>query len=290
MAQKSSDKPEAKAQKSRFFRVATEGATTDGRAISREQIEQMAKTFSPAKYGARVWMEHIRSLYPDSPFRAYGDVTAVEARDVEDGKLALFAQIKPLPELVAMNKAGQKIYTSIEIHPKFADSDQAYLTGLAVTDSPASLGTEALKFAAQHPEASMFSARKAGDRKDVLFSEAIEVELVFEDDESAETEGAVSKFNAVLSGLLQKFKGKSKDDDARFTEIIKGFEAFGAYAETQEKAHDDLKTEHDTLAKKFTELTGKHDALVKRLEETPESGFTARPPASGGDGVAKTDC
>lgn len=290
MAQKSSDTSAAKPLKSRFFRVATEGATTDGRAITREQIDQMASNFNPAKYGARVWMEHIRSLYPDSPFRAYGDVQALEARDVEDGKRALFAQIKPLPELVAMNKAGQKIYTSIEIHPKFADSEQAYLTGLAVTDSPASLGTEALKFAAQNPEVSMFSARKGADRKDVLFSEAIEAELVFEDDEATDNAGAVSKFSAVLSGLVQRFKGKSKDDDTRFAEVLKGFEAFGTYAEAQEKAHDDLKTEHDALAKKFTDLMDKHDALVKRLEATPESGFTARPPATGGDGAVKTDC
>lgn len=33
-----------------------------------------------------------------------------------------------------MNKAGQKIYTSIEMHPKFADSGEAYMTGLGVTD------------------------------------------------------------------------------------------------------------------------------------------------------------
>lgn len=85
MAQKTSDKPAEKPLKSRFFRVATEGATTDGRAITREQIEQMAKNFDPSKYGARVWVEHMRGLYADSPFRAHGDVLAVEARDVEEG-------------------------------------------------------------------------------------------------------------------------------------------------------------------------------------------------------------
>jgi len=288
MAQKTSDKPAAKPLKSRYFRVATEGATTDGRAITREQIEQMAKNFDPAKYGARVWVEHMRGLYADSPFRAHGDVLAVEARDVEEGKRALFAQIKPLPELVAMNKAGQKIYTSIEIHPKFADTGEAYLTGLGVTDSPASLGTEVLTFAAQKPETSPFTKRKS--HADALFSEAVHAELVFEEDEAPESEAKASMFSAVLDGLLKRVTGKAKDDDARFSEVLKGFEAFGTYAEAQEKAHDDLKTEHDALAKKYTELSGKHDALVKRLEETPESGFTARPAASGGDGATKTDC
>lgn len=281
MAQKTSDKTAEKPLKSRFFRVATEGATTDGRAITREQIDQMAKNFDPAKYGARVWVEHMRGLYSDSPFRAHGDVLAVEARDVEEGKRALFAQIKPLPELVAMNKAGQKIYTSIEMHPKFADSGEAYMTGLGVTDSPASLGTEVLTFAAQKPETSPFTKRKS--HAEALFSEAVHADLVFEEDDAAETEAKGSKFSAVIDGLVKRFTGKTKDDDARFAEVLKGFEAFGAYAETQEKAHD-------ALAKQFAELSAKHEALVKRLEETPESGFTARPPASGGDGGVKTDC
>lgn len=288
MAQKTNEKTDAKPLKSRFFRVATEGATTDGRNITREQINQMAKNFSPVKFGARVWLEHMRGLYPDSPFRAYGDVTAVEARDVEEGKRALFAQIKPLPELVAMNKAGQKIYTSIEIHPKFADTGEAYLTGLGVTDSPASLGTEVLTFAAQKPETSPFAKRKS--HAEALFSEAVHTELVFDEDETPEAEPKASKFSAVLDGLVKRFTGKTKDDDTRFAEVLKGFEAFGTYAEAQEKAHDDLKTEHDALAKKFTDLMDKHDALVKRLEATPESGFTARPPATGGDGAVKTDC
>ncbi|RZJ62951.1 MAG: GPO family capsid scaffolding protein [Acidovorax sp.] len=286
MAEKTATKPSEKPLKSKFFRVATEGATTDGRAITRDQINQMAKNFDPAKYGARVWVEHMRGLYADSPFRAHGDVLAVEARDVEDGKRALFAQIKPLAELVAMNKAGQKIYTSIEVHPKFADSGEAYLTGLGVTDSPASLGTEVLTFAAQKPETSPFTKRKS--HAEALFSEAVHTELEFEEDEAAEPKA--SKFSAMLDGLVKRFTGKANDDDARFAEVLRGFEAFGTYAEAQEKAHDDLKAEHAALAKNFTELSGKHDALVKRLEETPESGFTARPPASGGDGAAKTDC
>ena len=46
------------ATKSRFFRVATEGATTDGRAIEKKWIQQMAKNFDPKKYGARIWLEH----------------------------------------------------------------------------------------------------------------------------------------------------------------------------------------------------------------------------------------
>lgn len=41
-----------------------------------------------------------------------------------------------------MNKAAQKVYTSMEIQPNFANTGKCYLVGLAVTDDPASLGTE----------------------------------------------------------------------------------------------------------------------------------------------------
>lgn len=58
---------------------------------------------------------------------------------------ALFGKIQPLDELVSMVKAGQKVYTSMEIRPNFANSGKCYLVGLAVTDDPASLGTEYLE-------------------------------------------------------------------------------------------------------------------------------------------------
>ena len=288
MAKKTESQGGDKPQKSRFFRVATEGATTDGRAIERAQIDQMAKNFDPAKYGARVWVEHMRGLYPDSPFRAHGDVIAVEARDVEDGKRALFAQIKPLPELVAMNKAGQKIYTSVEIHPKFADSGEAYLTGLAVTDSPASLGTEALKFAAQHPEASMFTHRK-GERKEVLFSEAIPAELVFEDADDEDSGGTAAKFAETLRGVVSRFKKKGQTDDARFSEVVAGFEELGEALEASADAHDKLAQDHTALAKKFNQLQADHDALVKKLEGTPSDQHSQRPPATGGGAQVLTE-
>ena len=66
-----------KAQKSKFFRVATAGATTDGRKIEAVQLQQMAKTYDRAKYGARIFVEHIRGLNPEWGFRCMGDVIAL---------------------------------------------------------------------------------------------------------------------------------------------------------------------------------------------------------------------
>lgn len=277
------------AQKSKFFRVATEGATTDGRQIERAWIQQMAKNFDPKKYGARIWLEHYRGIYPDSSFRAYGDVVAVEAREVEDKKVALFAMIEPLPELVAMTKSRQKIYTSIEVTPKFADTGEAYLTGLAVTDSPASLGTEVLSFAQQKPEANPLAGRKSN--KDALFSEAIEASLEFE--EAAADDALARKFSDRIKGIVASFTGKAKSDDERFAAIAEGLESIGTAVTEQVQKHS---TALATAEKALAELSAKHGELNKQftalhvqLDITPAH-HSQRPPATGSSAAVQTDC
>ena len=279
------------AQKSKMFRVATEGATTDGRRIERAWIEQMGKNFDPKKYGARVWLEHMRGMYPDSSFRAYGDVLSVESRAVEDGKLALFAEIAPLPDLVAMTtKDKQKIYTSIEVNPKFADTGEAYLVGLAVTDSPASLGTEVLSFAAQHPSANPFTSRKSSP--DSLFSEAIEAALEFEDDTA--DDGKATGALKAMKDAIGKFTGRFKKQDGDLGELIS---AVGEMAESFGTLADQHAADSQALAKlskDFATLQTQHTALQAKFDtiDTTDAGkHTQRPPATGHDPkLQKTDC
>lgn len=277
------------AGKSKFFRVAREGDTTDGRKIERSWIEQIASNFNREKYGARIWMEHLRSLLPDSPFKAYGDVIAVKAEEVQfdDGKkLCLFAQIEPTPELVAMNKAKQKIYTSCEISPNFANSGQAYLVGLAVTDSPASLGTEMLAFAATAKE-NPLAPRKQDPAN--IFTEAHEVTLEFEDEGQSLGDTLFNKVKGLL-GI------KDKTNEALFADQSKAIETVAlSQADTMkklsqvEKEMADLgaqvrlhKEALDARAKEFTELQAK-------LSQEPEGG-NQRPPATGGKNTVETDC
>lgn len=276
----------AKKPVSKFFRVAVEGATSDGRVIDRAMLEEIAATYDPKAYGARVNMEHIRGLSPSSEFGAYGDVMAVKTGEVEifgAKKLALFAQISPTDELVAINKKRQKIYSSLEIRPKFADTDKAYLIGLAVTDNPASLGTEMLEFAAKNPKANPFAARK--EQPDDLFTAAEEFTLEIED---APDDGALAKFRAAVAGALAKFGARSATDDARFTAVAEGFEqigdAFAAHVTaTEQKLSARDKTISDLQAA-VADLKAKYSVL-----DTTPSG-TTRPLATGGNGTTKTDC
>ena len=127
------------------FRVAREGQTVDGRELTRQEIQEMADTYNLEHYAGRINIEHLSGWSPEPPFNAYGDILKVEAVD-ENGKLHLYNEISALPNFVAMNKKGQKIYPSIEFYRNFAGTGKAYQIGLGMTDTPASLGTQAIKF------------------------------------------------------------------------------------------------------------------------------------------------
>ncbi|MBQ4864617.1 GPO family capsid scaffolding protein [Pseudoalteromonas sp. MMG013] len=268
---------------SKFFRVFTEGDTTDGRVVERGWIEDMAATYNTANYGARIWLEHIRSVLPDSPFKAYGDVLAVKAEEVEGGKLALFAQIDPTPDLIAMNKSRQKIYTSVEIDPDFAKSGKCYLAGLAVTDSPASLGTEMLEFSAT-AKTNPLADRK--QKPDNLFTAAVAIELEFEDSTEHKENGLFSK----VSSLLNKNK---KHNDGNFGDINQAVEtiaqSFSQFEANTQKQLETTTNHYNDLSEKHNQLQNAFDTLKEQLSNE-ESGGQGRAPATGGNGQVQTDC
>jgi hypothetical protein len=272
--------------RSNWFRVAVEGATSDKRIIKRTWLEQAAKNFNPSTYGARIWLEHYRSVMPDSPFKAYGDVLAVKTEEVDingQKKLALFAQVEPTSDLIAMNKAKQKIYTSIEIDDSFADTGEAYIVGLAVTDSPASLGTDVLAFSAQKPDANPFKDRHYSATS--MFTEALETELTFEEIEDKPSLGA-----QLFSKVQTLLGGKQAKDDAEFSQISEAVEAVAVHVKdlpdqlaAEKKFSAGLNTRLDQLSKDFTELKAK-------LSTTQDHSQKTRPPVTGGDNSVVTDC
>ncbi|ENT9722143.1 GPO family capsid scaffolding protein [Escherichia coli] len=128
------------------FRVAVSGATVDGREISGEHLKAAAESYDPSVYAARVNVEHYLSMLPNSDFSAMGDVTGLSAEDITDGPLkgrtALYAEIEPSARMKQLTDEGKKVYSSIELHPQFALNGNAYVVGLAMTDTPAT--TEAV--------------------------------------------------------------------------------------------------------------------------------------------------
>ncbi len=291
-----------KKYRSKFFRVAVEGDTTDGRVIERGWIQQMGGSYNPSLYGARINLEHIRGILPDSPFKAYGDVVAAKAEEVEiDGKkkLALFAQLEPTDALVSMvNNDKQKIYTSIEVSPNFAKTGGAYLVGLAVTDSPASLGTEKLSFAAKHPEAKLFDDRKLNAEN--LFTAAIESSIELEE-VSADGGDATGKLLSGIAGLLERFTGKATPPPAPVMppapEGAADAHAFAGLAEVLTGIHDGIKANGEQFAalrKDLDESRAEFSALEKKLSSTASNTQAFRPVVNGQNGqtgqTALTDC
>lgn len=269
------------ASKSKFFRVAVEGKTCDKRTIERSWLLDAAATYDPVKYRARVWLEHIRGMAPDSQFGAYGDVVGLKTEIVViDGveRVALYAQVKPSPSLVALNKNNQKLFSSVEIDPDFADSGRAYLVGLAVTDSPASLGTEALAFCASNPESTL-GRRKQNPAN--VFTVAEPVELSFEDDAEPAPQGE-SLFHKVRALLSRR----AANDDARFTDVTRAVETVATAAAEAERTASDAR---DALAQFRTETETQFAELRGLLDRTP-NGVPARPAAVGGGGSIVTDC
>ena len=266
--------PKPNSKTSKWFRVAVEGATTDGREIQKNWIEEMAAQYNPETYGARINCEHIRTFMPSGDFGAYGDILAAKAEEVEiDGKtkLALFVQLSPTDGLIELNKAGQKIYTSIEVEPKFADTGKAYLMGLAITDSPASLGTEALSFSAKH---GTFNNRKS--TASTLFTAAELTELDFTEEQPS----AIADLKAKFAALFTRVEKIQKDDSAKEFGVIS--DQFIQLFNQQLDSQDKYREQAEQLGEQITALKQQVDTLQEAFSSTDTE--PSRPPVDGGDG------
>ncbi len=287
--------------KTKSFRVAVEGDTVDGRTIERSWLTDIAATYNPATYGARVNKEHIVGLSGAEPFKAYGDVVSCSTEEIDmqlGGKtvkrLALRAEIDATDDLIALNRDRQKIYTSIEVAPNFANTGKAGLVGLAVTDTPASLGTEVLSFALKHPGLSP----NLPTPKDAANIFSLGLETTFElADAQAESSGFASIGDAIKAGfatlaatfkpapavvtppVVEDPKTPANDNDlAAFATKIGDQVAFAVAAA--------VKPANDAIAA----LTADFGTLKASVESTDIDPGSQRRAASGGKTYALTDC
>ena len=255
---------EDKKYKSKWFRIAVAGDTTDGREIQADWIIQMADNYDPNTYGARINMEHFRSVFPDGVFGAYGDVLALKTEKVDingEEKDALFAQIEPTQSLIELNKKKQKVYTSMEVDENFANKGSAYLIGLAVTDSPASLGTEMLQFAA-NAKVNPLADKK--QRPENLFTAAQEVTLEFEEvkEQQSYSAGLLDKVKKLFSKQEQTEKKSAEsfsEQEQAIVEIAQETANQGQVVTKLENDFNTLNTAHDQLQKDFNDLKNKLD-------------------------------
>jgi len=269
--------------KTKPFLLATAGSTVDGRVIDDKMLEEMASSYNPKTYGARLNIEHIRGISGEGPFRAYGDVVELSTGQVEvdfngkkENRLGLFGVFEVTDDAKRLNTAQQKVYPSIEIEPNFGGKGFSYLMGCALTDSPAAIATERLQFNRSLPGALTVPSDTAAV-------------LEFPDEPSGESGGGfLNALTSVLDGFASKFGAKEPEKPVTppadpetpptldFGVLRPLFEQLGqTFATGMDGLRTEMRTEIDGLA---VQLKKQQD----EQEATPATNFRQRPQGNGG--------
>ncbi|CAI0810306.1 Phage capsid scaffolding protein (GPO) serine peptidase [Serratia proteamaculans] len=125
--------------KSKWFLVAIEGVTTDGRIINAAQLKQMATNFNPDLFNVGVCVE-----FDDR--KNLSEVIEV-ALGSRGGKVALMARIVDTPSLRELSESAEKHQK--QIYPAIAmiERDEiSQLHGIGITSTPSVLNTDPLIF------------------------------------------------------------------------------------------------------------------------------------------------
>jgi len=277
-----------------FKCVATSGPTVDGRVIQPQWLYDMAETYNPATYTAKIWIDHMR-------YASYGSVRELKVEEAGD-KVKLYAKISPSRSLLQMNQVWQeKLHFSIEPTEDFAKTGKCYLTGLGMTDEPASLGTDEMRFSAVPGR--QFTARYAGELVPDLretddeerFSRTFFQKLsqFFKDETKEEETGDdpmdTEQFNAVkgtleatqqavegLAGSMQTFMETFKQPGEGGGNGAEGEGAGEAPAPAGSEEFTTLKESVETMTSAFTKMT-------ERMEKQAPGTFTLENHQPAGD-------
>lgn len=263
----------------KYFRVATEGKTADNRVILRSWLEQAAKNYNQNKYSAGIWVEHLRGYDPSSSFGRYGDVVSLKTEEGADGKLALFAQISPSHELLELNRKGKKLFGSIELSENFADTGEAYLVGLGITDSPASLSVERIQ---------LFSDRK--QHPDNVFSIGQELNFELEDEKNEDENKRSASLAEYVKKMFNHLRRENQSSKADLTEAIDPVVEGIVGLENQVNEYASELAQFREQIKALNEHVQSLEADLQTYSEEPANSSIDRPVIDGNSNYLLTDC
>ncbi|MBN2605985.1 MAG: GPO family capsid scaffolding protein [Thiotrichales bacterium] len=258
--------------------ILTAGATVDGRNVKPEVLEQIAETYNPEVYNARINIEHNQYGYK------LGSVVEVKAEEM-NGVMKLFARLKPTDYYLTLIQAGQKLHTSVEFVLDFAKTGKAYLTGLAVTDTPASLGTTEMHLSIQadgkDQTVQTFSTNeviKPQTKKTSLFDRLKSKE---EEPMDAATVQLLTEMNKTQSTVVQQLN-KMSDAMTTMTETLSKIGSGSGDSEAPVKDENGHSPEQFTqLQTAVDDLKGELSSVKEALEKFTDEGF--RHDATGAD-------
>ena len=271
--------------------IGVSGETADGRTILAKELQEMADQYDPEIYGARINLEHMNFLFPDFA-GGYGDVVELKAEPwaKDETKTALLAKLNITESLQKLWDSGQKIYTSMEITPRFADTKKAYLTGLAITDTPASLGTTANYTAAKNKaEEKIFTAYRQTETQEIAMTKPQDSNQ--DSNQAATTVKPLTEEHAesIFSRLFAKYFGKKEPEQPETPAINpeqpsepkdgKQFKQdgwdFGKAAQLIEKLDEKIEaqqTEYNALRAEFDKLKAEIEAAPYTSQRQEHSG------------------
>ena len=261
--------------------IGVSGETADGRTILAKELQEMADQYDPEIYGARINLEHMNFLFPDFA-GGYGDVVELKAEPwaKDETKTALLAKLNITESLQKLWDRGQKIYTSMEITPRFADTKKAYLTGLAITDTPASLGTTANYTAAKlKAEEKIFTAYRQTETQEIAMTQP-------QDSNQAENQAkplTEEHAESIFSRLFAKYFGKKEPEQPETPAINPeqpsepkdgqqfkqdGWDGFGKAAQLIEKLDEKIEAQQT----EYNALRAEFDKFKAEIEAAPYTG------------------
>lgn len=252
--------------------ILTAGPTVDGRLIEQQVIDDIAEFYDPKTYNARINEEHW------SWGAKFGSVLSVEKRENQ-----LFAVLKPNALFLSVIEQGQLLHTSCEITHDFAKSGKSYLTGLALTDEPASLGTTEIHLSAKD------KGKNKDENKESLSSGSTIGKDEFsvpEQQNEQEDRKLFARIKHMFSSSAEQTIQTEEENEAmdketkalfskqaeQLTSLTSAVTALTAVL-TPEKPEEPVTPEApiDTeLSTKFEELSTKFDGLLEKLSTTTD--------------------
>ncbi len=261
--------------------IAAVGLTVDGREITEQDIDDIVETYNPDIYGARINLDHYGKwggwaaddLSIDLDGCMLGDVISVAKGKAADGTAVLTAILCPNASLLKLNQADQAVYYSIEINRNFMGEDKTYLTGLAMTDYPASTRTTRAKFSAKdkskEPQTQEQSVQRIAlaiepEQKNSFINKFSNLFSSQKDDEMkqeqfSQLQTAITEPLTQLATGFTAMQSSLASIEEKFSNPAAPVKADTGATDEEEnnkesQAFTELQTKHDDLQEKFTKL------------------------------------
>ncbi|WP_299002329.1 GPO family capsid scaffolding protein [uncultured Shewanella sp.] len=234
--------------------IAAVGMTVDGREITDKDIDDIVETYNYKKYGARINIDHegewsgwgAKFLYNvELNGGMLGDVLEVSQGVNDEGVKVLYAVLAPNASFVTLNQADQAVYFSIEIDRDFIESGTTYLTGLAVTDYPASTYTQRAKFNKTSPCIESFKVELTQEQSQEPSPKRSLFKGLF-NFKKEETEMKKEDFASALTEALSEPLQKMNDAITANTQALTALKASGTEGGADDKGEDDDSTPPET--------------------------------------------